>query len=453
MPSLQAPKRSACDRCRIQKLRCPPGPQGTEACARCTRLGAACLLSFPRPSNAGFQNVAPSQGQPELRPKATTSLPSPAATVTTANSISRPNDIISEPMNDQSPRPTNGSVTYDPLSFSMDDNFDYFSDQTATLHLGSLGGSNNDSISSLFGNDSQTFVSLSPTRIDGGGGSLDLSDSSESMQNAGSDMFLNDQAIDIFQYNTRLCSLNLDLSKRLEQCLASGFEDTPLLLDPRSEADNSDHNAEGRDGINSLFEHALGDLAEFLVIIQSYTSRRNNQTIGASARDIGHDFLSGPGNAPTYRISLVVFLNLISAYLQIIVIYEKIFRSLSSRLFGGSMELSAGRAAAVRPNSISTGRNNLQTKLLIHAILHQFDVVERMLGLPIDLRVTSQGGAYQAGLFEDDRARGLLGAVSNGNRIENGWGSNQISMDDHRSSKALTSLREMFGMVHVFLDI
>lgn len=48
--SQKVSKRSACDRCRAQKLRCPQTePQSNEPCARCERAGAICVTSSARP--------------------------------------------------------------------------------------------------------------------------------------------------------------------------------------------------------------------------------------------------------------------------------------------------------------------------------------------------------------------------------------------------------------------
>ena len=48
--SQQATKRSACDRCRAQKLRCPQTePHSKEPCARCERAGAICVTGSARP--------------------------------------------------------------------------------------------------------------------------------------------------------------------------------------------------------------------------------------------------------------------------------------------------------------------------------------------------------------------------------------------------------------------
>ena len=88
--------------------------------------------------------------------------------------------------------------------------------------------------------------------------------------------------------------------------------------------------------------------------------------------------------------------------------------------------------------------------LNIHIILHQFDLIERLLGPPADLRVTDKVGVY-SGLLRDDRARALLGAVTNGNRSENDWCWTQV--DDNGLPKALSSLRETIKNIQVSLDL
>src|SRR5690242_7778922 len=47
--SFATSKRSSCDRCRKQKLRCPTKEDATQACARCLRAGALCVMSYTRP--------------------------------------------------------------------------------------------------------------------------------------------------------------------------------------------------------------------------------------------------------------------------------------------------------------------------------------------------------------------------------------------------------------------
>jgi len=68
-----AAKRSACERCRHQKLRCPPRDQPTEACSRCARLGTNCVTGYPRPHGRIVRKGPPARGRtlsrPELRPQ------------------------------------------------------------------------------------------------------------------------------------------------------------------------------------------------------------------------------------------------------------------------------------------------------------------------------------------------------------------------------------------------
>ena len=368
------------------------------------------------------------------------------------------------------------TTPYDSLSFEMpEDDFDFFSSsQSTTLphdDLMFLDSAHHETTNGLLYHDNSTFP-LSPSAFDAGGSNrLGNSGTAKEVQQQSSNTpsneqqssntstngrhssntSANEQAYNILEYNPRLSSLNLDLSKRLEQCLPIAFhEDRPMPDKAPSETPRIvEGGIVGCGGLSNstLFEHALGDLSEFLVIIQSYTSKKKSQIPGARDNS-GQGLISGPSS----RISIVVILNLISAYLQIVVIYDQIFRSLSTRLLETSEGSNCGQQTrpGLRLTGLSVGQGNLHTKILIHAILHQFDLIERMLGLPADLRVTDKPGVY-SGLFEDDCARALLGAVSNGNRIENEWC--QMHADENRLSKALSSLRETIKMVQVFLDL
>jgi hypothetical protein len=96
MASLQTSKRTACDRCRSQKLRCPARELGTNACTRCIRLGAWCVTSYPRPTGragkSGSQTLQAPHTQPELRPKETEP---GTTTITTTNSLNARSRSIS----------------------------------------------------------------------------------------------------------------------------------------------------------------------------------------------------------------------------------------------------------------------------------------------------------------------------------------------------------------------
>ena len=350
---------------------------------------------------------------------------------------------------------TDISNPYDSLPSSLEEHSDNFSTQARTLRLETWDVANEDPISGLFANESPNFHSPSMFGIDGGDSNADFSVTFEQMQHGCIDNFPIDQHNNILQCNTRLSNLNLDLSKRLQQCLGSMSGDLPRSHDPRSKFEGN--GLWDCDGTNTIFERALGDLSEFIAVIRSYTSKKNDLVQGVSTGEpIRQGAASGPAIGPTRPISLVVLLNLFSAYFQIVTIYDKIIGALHIRLCGvGPLGSSCGgfgqRTPDVRLLGFSASQGALQTKILIHAILHQFDVIERTLGLRADLRVTDTQGVH-LGLFEDERARSLLGAVSNTKRIENGWVQDHTGTEDDSSAKALSTLRVALKAVHDFLD-
>jgi hypothetical protein len=397
------------------------------------------MTSYPRPPNGSLHTAL--QELPELRPKITNILPTPAPTVTSAQLISKPNDVVFAPPNTPPLFSMNNSdlaiqhTPFDPMSFTLDDNFDYFSGESLDTMINYPSSEN-------LANDSQSYETLSIPTTNGSGIDVDLSESSQLVQRAGNESVRKLQQSDTSRCNIRLSKLNMDLSTRIGQCLSSSSENSSTREGSRPEASCSESSM-----ADLLFEQAINDLSEFLIIIQAYRTKGDNPSSDTSTKAVVNQNTS---SEPNQRLSLVVFLNLISAYLQIVIVYDKVLQHLRLKLFGGSFDsFGANTATAAGDVRLSGLTGNLRTKLLVHAILHQFDVVERMLGLPADLRVTDKQSTY-IGLFEDDRAKGLIGAVSNGNRIEHVWGG--TTGDDSCTLKALSSLKESLRLVQTFLD-
>jgi hypothetical protein len=190
---------------------------------------------------------------------------------------------------------------------------------------------------------------------------------------------------------------------------------------------------EGSSMCSKLLGDALSDTSEFLTILRPYGSEWGGQL---TATDNSSSSISGT------RLGIIVILNLLSVYLQIVVIYDKLFQYLSKQIFDGAelQTLSVLQVAA-----FSVQRGNLQIKMLIRSILHQFEMIERILGLPADYRVTDKRDDY-SGLFEDRRARDMLEAVGTSKCCH-------TAIDDSCALKALCSLREMLEKVQVFLNI
>jgi len=191
---------------------------------------------------------------------------------------------------------------------------------------------------------------------------------------------------------------------------------------------------------SNLLGDALSDASEFLAIIQSYRTERKGTSTSTSNDNI-------PSTRP--RLGLIVILNLLSVHLELVVIYEKLFQCLSNQLFdASSMGLVDGLQAplpGLQLTDFSIQSGNLQTKLLIHAILHQFEMIERILGLPAEFRVTEKQDDH-SGLFEDGWAKDLLEAMSNGKSCH-------AAVDNHYGLEALSSLREMLKRVQISLKM
>ncbi|KAF4625319.1 hypothetical protein G7Y89_g12847 [Cudoniella acicularis] len=105
-----------------------------------------------------------------------------------------------------------------------------------------------------------------------------------------------------------------------------------------------------------LFGETLNNTSNLLAILQSYKK-------------------SSPQN-----LSIIVLLNLLSAYLQIVTIYDKLLQCLCKQLSSSSpSQILPGLQLA----GFSVQQSNLQTKLLMDVMLHQLAAMEQVLGLPI----------------------------------------------------------------------
>ena len=289
-------------------------------------------------------------------------------------------------------------------------------------------------MSDLVSNDFDTRFYMPALSDYGAGGgsdgtstsSMNCSDSTRESRPA-SISFAKETPNTILECDARLSRLSLDLSKRHEQCLA--------MLDSMRQGGPQGYSEGGDDYRN--FEHAVRDLSEFLAIVRMYSPKKDGHSSG------GIDS-RGLSSQPRRRIGLVIVLDILSAYLQIVAIYEKLFRCLKAQI---TQRFADGEQHhAPLGLSLNGFPAELQTKMLIHAILHQFDEIERILGLPADLRVTGQSGVYH-GVFEDDGVRALMGAISNA--------SGALLAHDHfyhPGSSTLASLRETIREVQSSLD-
>ena len=235
----------------------------------------------------------------------------------------------------------------------------------------------------------------------------------------------------------RLSSLNLQLSKRLQQIMTIAQPQDSMMLDISSDSPiGTDSGKIFREGLLSSkwLSEALSDTSELLAIIQSYVPERR----GSSSCTI-------PSTSP--RLGIIVVFNLLSVYLQLVVTYDKLFQSQNSQQLDAPVGSVDGLETlpGLQLAGFAVQQGNLQTKILIHAILRQFEMIESILGLPAEFRVTEKPDDHR-GLFEDGRARSLVEAMSNGSWCH-------AAIDDHCGLKALSSLREIFTRTQISLSM
>ncbi|KAL9072495.1 MAG: hypothetical protein Q9161_003507 [Pseudevernia consocians] len=250
---------------------------------------------------------------------------------------------------------------------------------------------------------------------------------------------VNEHSSHVLGCDHRLFNLNLDLSRQLQQYLTVARPQDSPMVDLNSDSSPAADRGQEEPSCSNLLGDALSDASEFLAIIQSYRTERR----GSSSS--GDDTIS----STRPRLGLIVILNLLSVHLELVVIYEKLFQSLSNQLFDVSSLRNVDGLHAPLPGlqltDFSNQRGNLQTKILVHAILHQFEMIERILGLPAEFRVTEKQDDY-SGLFEDGWARDLLAAMSNGRSYHG-------DVDNHCGLEALSSLRDMLKRVQISLKM
>lgn len=241
--------------------------------------------------------------------------------------------------------------------------------------------------------------------------------------------------MEVLECDERLSTLSANLSRHHQQCL----ELSEARSAERPSADLIDIQGHQESRSSKLFGDALGYTAEFLAIIESY---RSANVRGASMTGAMY---AGNSDTSSTRVGLIIILNLISAYLQITALYEKLFHDLCQQLSnhpaGSGLQILPGLQLA----GFSVQQGSMQTKILVQAVLYQFEKIERCLGLSVDLRVTDKQEAYYAGLFDDERARIILEAVSNSK-----W--SHIAMDDNSGLKALSSLKDKIRRAQAYLD-
>jgi hypothetical protein len=247
-------------------------------------------------------------------------------------------------------------------------------------------------------------------------------------------------SLELLGADQRLSRLNLDLSKWLQ----NRSENSPATATSSNTSVTSEVDVVDQ---SKLLSDALSYSSEFLAIIHSYSVDGRSSPGGSG---------NSSSNIPkARRLGIVVILNVVSAYLQLVAIYTKIFQDLSDQPSGNPKSITSALnvLTSLHLTGLNASAGNLQTKIVIHAILHQFETIERLLGLPVEFRVTEKQDEYCSGVFEGAYAHGLLQAImSGGGAKAHGDTTGDFPMDDW-GFKALPSLKDTLQKVQSSLNM
>lgn len=241
---------------------------------------------------------------------------------------------------------------------------------------------------------------------------------------------------DVLPWDHRLSNLCLRLSTRLQQFEAILGRSETNIRHTFPQSNETAQVLEHQEAVPmwtpKLLGEVLGDTAEYLTIAQSYKVLLSEKS---------------PAGKDNPSVGVIVVLNLLSAYLQLVGIHQRLLQCLCKVLHDASASSPSppswpfSPAAAVPAEASSSARSDLQEelqplpglqvagfsiqqgglqiKIMIEVILYHFSTMERLLGLPAELRVaTTQREADNAGrdggLFGcNQRVRDLLTAVCN----------------------------------------
>lgn len=461
-------RRSACDRCRKQKLRCPPRENATQSCLRCVRASLPCVTGYIKPlGRSGGDGVATSSQNDaesaaglndqlaeealscmDMTPLDSQSSPSTATTFGSTSSW-----IVPGPVDDDQPlsqawlrtstqdKASNhffGSGTHESL---LSENLFSSIAQLSNIENGS---------DALFNDLDGLFSTPTPSELSSVE-RMPYADSNPTQQQR----VLSSSAENVLsgaECDVRLSQISLNLSRQMQDCVtksqqentagkANGPSENPFEVLSRNSDDQSTSNS---------FGDVLRSTSEFLDILLCFDS--GGVSAASSAVSLSHHSrVKNDVSFASVRIACV--LSFLSSYLRIIAIFDGLFHQLY-KLQCRSEATSSGLVAGLQtlPDLHLAGfpvqQGILQTKILIQAVQHQFELIEKVLGLPVELRVSDRREVYHTGLLQSEWARNLLQAMLNGQH--GGEGADMFAFDRIRAVDSVESLKENIIKVRQF---
>lgn len=359
--SFATSKRSSCDRCRKQKLRCPTKEDATQSCARCLRAGATCVMSYTRPRGRS-QKDAISLHEEDTRK----SSDSNSALLSPRNLLSSGSEHTTESTSAQSWSLLNEYEFYPSLPSS------YGLEQTQTQDAGSA-SMHYSSLYRELGIDTHIET---PHLLQDALPSVAAAELA-SPDTVGPDFHAASKStpelMRHLECEMRLSQLNLDLCRQLQAQVLSPDWCAEVAVQART----------------SNTSNALRDILQstemYIHVLQS---------LSASKGDSGSPgLLPSDWPAPCFPLTLPCMLNLTSCLFYIVDLFNAFLGNLAKEFQTHHLG-SPSSHSQILPEVMLVGlpvqEASLQVKILSLVISHHFETMERLLGLPVELRLSLQ---------------------------------------------------------------
>ncbi|XXH02067.1 hypothetical protein Hte_008432 [Hypoxylon texense] len=443
-------RRSACDRCRKSKLRCPPREGDNQPCARCVRAGVGCFTGYTQPLGRTSKDRSTGQIHRQLQAhpreirKAVLPSPSPSTSQssTTQNQTNHP--------------AVNTAISWLPADTNQPFSLPARQDIVPTP----IEGAGPEAWSDIFGAFLQTPAGNEAdiSRSAGSGyqiGGFVFPDSNESLDlqtppDTGSSakpyespqLFEHycmptlghnvDSMLSASECHIQLSQLDADVCQHLRTCLRMA-ERTATELWEAQDAVQQGGEVAYTNANPSTSSNALGN-----VLGDALSSTQKYGTILQSYEDKG--FLSTREGAQKPPISLICALHLLLSYCRIVALFDCLLVNLHRQLsrHPGASVSQLQSLSGLQSGGFQVHHPGLQARILIQVVQHQFKLMEDILGLPTDLRVTEHRGDVSHGLLADDSARELLHAIA----MQQVRGKDEENADGQVGLGSVASLRD-----------
>ncbi|KAH6999171.1 hypothetical protein BKA56DRAFT_569269 [Ilyonectria sp. MPI-CAGE-AT-0026] len=377
-------KRSACDRCRAQKLRCHRDEEGsTEACLRCLKSGAKCVTSTARPTGRPPSRLPPRIDQTD-------------------------NSSSSQTIN-SSPGGTGNEADIDMIGLDYEMSVDSFLHSIGIQHSDLI---TNDDIlvDASLPSQSTSQRGVSPILVPSQNQVEASSSHSASYQfNGMPGAGPTDPGLPIWTDDVELM-----LSKLHSELCAQLFSIRSVPWDVKGTLSLTvSHKGNGEE-LETSEPHPL-------VQVSKVSTKLERLLVGLRPPGTAQHATSAFSYTPSFtpRLRTTQLLVALSCYIQIVSIYDIIFSKVFDFLTNSSKTL-IGASQSSTPTLYLGGLpippdQTLSGSLLVHLTEHQLHQVEQLMGLPEHYRVSSRlkdgNKDGEMGLFGGQSCQSLLNAV------------------------------------------